>query len=124
MGCEGRRFLDGHHSIHWGDGGPTDPDHVLHLCYRHHVMVHEGGWNVRPLGKGVFEFVDPDGRVHDASPPRPAATGTNRVRCRDVAPEAVAGKWDGSPLGEYALDCIINGMSQLDRAARLTPPAD
>jgi len=32
--------------VHWIKGGPTDLPNLVLLCYRHHWMVHEGGWQV------------------------------------------------------------------------------
>ncbi len=39
-------MCDGHHLVHWIDGGPTDLDNLVLLCRRHHRMVHEGGWQL------------------------------------------------------------------------------
>jgi hypothetical protein len=47
-------YCDGHHLVHWIDGGPTDLDNCVLLCKRHHRMVHEGGWQ---LVKVESEFV-------------------------------------------------------------------
>ncbi len=42
-GCERpARWCDGHHIIHWADGGLTALDNLVLLCRRHHRMVHEG----------------------------------------------------------------------------------
>ena len=46
-GCERpASWCDGHHIVHWAEGGPTDLDNLVLLCRRHHRMVHEGGWRV------------------------------------------------------------------------------
>jgi hypothetical protein len=39
-------WTDGHHIIHWGDGGPTDLENLVSLCRRHHRRVHEEGWRI------------------------------------------------------------------------------
>jgi hypothetical protein len=39
-------FTSGHHLAHWIHGGPTDLPNLVLLCYRHHWMVHEGGWQI------------------------------------------------------------------------------
>src|SRR5213080_3098022 len=39
-------MCDGHHLVHWIEGGPTDLDNLVLLCRRHHRMVHEGGWQL------------------------------------------------------------------------------
>ena len=46
-GCERpASWCDGHHLVHWVDGGETNLDNCLLLCKRHHRMVHEGGWKL------------------------------------------------------------------------------
>jgi len=46
-GCERpASWCDGHHMVHWIDGGDTDLDNLVLLCRRHHRMVHEGGWQL------------------------------------------------------------------------------
>ena len=39
-------WTDGHHIIHWADGGPTELENLVSLCRRHHRAVHEQGWRV------------------------------------------------------------------------------
>jgi Domain of unknown function (DUF222)/HNH endonuclease len=39
-------WTDGHHIIHWSDGGPTEPDNLVSLCRSHHRRVHEEGWRL------------------------------------------------------------------------------
>ena len=46
-GCERpASWCDGHHIVHWIEGGETDLDNLVLLCRRHHRMVHEGGWQL------------------------------------------------------------------------------
>jgi hypothetical protein len=45
-GCEHRLWLHGHHIEHWIRGGETRLDNLLLLCFRHHRLVHEGGYHV------------------------------------------------------------------------------
>ena len=53
-GCEAPlHWCDAHHLVHWADGGVTSLDNCVLLCRRHHVLCHEGGWE---LARG------PDGR--------------------------------------------------------------
>jgi hypothetical protein len=40
-------WCDGHHLIHWADGGETSLENTCLLCRRHHVKVHEQGWQLR-----------------------------------------------------------------------------
>jgi len=39
-------MTEGHHLIHWIRNGPGDLPNLTLLCYRHHWMVHEGGWQI------------------------------------------------------------------------------
>jgi len=48
-----------HHIEFWSHGGPSDLTNLLPLCYYHHRLVHEGGWQVVKAGEGV-KFIPPD----------------------------------------------------------------
>jgi len=39
-------WSSGHHLVHWIRNGPTDLPNLCLLCFRHHWMVHEGGWQI------------------------------------------------------------------------------
>jgi hypothetical protein len=54
-GCEREASrCDGHHVVHWVEGGETNLGNLLLLCRRHHRMVHEGEWQlVRRHGRVV-----------------------------------------------------------------------
>ena len=39
-------WTSGHHLKHWIHGGTNKPHNLTLLCYRHHWMVHEGGWQI------------------------------------------------------------------------------
>jgi hypothetical protein len=68
-GCERTAsWCDGHHVVHWADGGPTDLENLVLLCRRHHRMVHEGGWQVMRVD-GVVTTVAPTVRFGAARGP-------------------------------------------------------
>lgn len=70
-GCERTAsWCDGHHIVHWADGGPTDLDNLVLLCRRHHRMVHEGGWQVM-RADGVVTAVAPTVRFGVGGPGGP-----------------------------------------------------
>ena len=48
-----------HHIVAWTRGGPTNLANELLLCYYHHRLVHEGGWQVIKAGR-EFRFLPPD----------------------------------------------------------------
>ncbi|HSS93498.1 MAG TPA: HNH endonuclease signature motif containing protein [Candidatus Dormibacteraeota bacterium] len=39
-------YTSAHHLVHWIHGGATNLPNLALLCYRHHAMVHEGGWQI------------------------------------------------------------------------------
>ena len=48
-----------HHIEFWTKGGPTNLPNLVLLCYYHHRLVHEGGWQVVKTGR-EFRFVPPE----------------------------------------------------------------
>jgi len=48
-----------HHVEFWSRGGKSDLPNLLPLCYFHHRLVHEGGWQVIRAGQGV-KFIPPE----------------------------------------------------------------
>ncbi len=44
-GCH-RRITEIHHIMWWEDGGVTSIENGVPVCHGHHVMVHEGGWQI------------------------------------------------------------------------------
>src|SRR5262249_41489532 len=61
-GCTNRRWLDGHHIVHWEDGGATNQDNLLLLCSRHHRVHHSGAINITGPAERP-EFTTEDGRL-------------------------------------------------------------
>jgi uncharacterized protein DUF222 len=59
-GCERPiNWTTPHHIEFWSRGGPSNMPNLLPLCYYHHRLVHEGGWQVVKAGEGV-KFIRPD----------------------------------------------------------------
>ena len=56
-GCDRRpAWTDGHHIIHWADGGATELTNLVSLCRTHHRRVHEEGWRIHIAdGSAVVE---------------------------------------------------------------------
>src|SRR6478672_2674415 len=46
-------WCDGHHVIHWANGGATDVGNAALLCGRHHTIVHQRGWTATVTSTGV-----------------------------------------------------------------------
>src|SRR5947207_8115362 len=59
-GCERTASkCDGHHLVHWVNGGPTELDNLVLLCRRHHRMVHESGWQLIKCDEGQIVTIAP-----------------------------------------------------------------
>jgi len=61
-GCNSRNRLQIHHIIPWSDGGPTDPDNLITLCwYHHHIVSHQHGFEIyRHPEHGRIRFKRPE----------------------------------------------------------------
>ena len=69
-GCE-RKIRQIHHIAHWSNGGHTNLDNLVGLCWDHHRLVHEGGWRVEGNPNGEITFISPDRRRRLPSRPPP-----------------------------------------------------
>ena len=59
-GCDRQvNWSSPHHIIYWSRGGPGKLPNLVLLCYFHHRLVHEGGWQVVKAGR-EFKFLPPD----------------------------------------------------------------
>lgn len=59
-GCDRPHWwCDAHHIVHWIDGGLTDLINLVLLCRRHHVMCHEGGWQLERAPGGAITAIPP-----------------------------------------------------------------
>jgi hypothetical protein len=59
-GCDRQvDWTNPHHIIHWARGGPNNLPNMVLLCYFHHRLVHEGGWQVIKSGR-EFRFLPPE----------------------------------------------------------------
>ena len=87
-GCTTRRFVDGHHILHWIDGGETSLENTVLLCRRHHRYLHEAGFSLERVGEDLV-FSDGQGRVI----PRQGGRPDLRV---DVA--ELVGSWPAAPI--------------------------
>ncbi len=52
-------MTEGHHLVHWTHNGPGDLPNLTLLCYRHHWMVHEGGWQIVRTDDGRMLTIPP-----------------------------------------------------------------
>lgn len=69
-GCSHDRFVDAHHIDHWADGGETSLDNLVHLCRRHHRLIHDGAFSLARDARGELVFRRRGGAVLRAAPVR------------------------------------------------------
>ena len=87
-GCGARRFTQAHHIVWWGDGGPTDLDNLILLCFFHHKLVHEHGWAVRRDENGSLRWYEPDGSRYELGPRRSEPGAAPRIQLAHAGPRA------------------------------------
>src|SRR5258706_16048570 len=59
-GCDRQvNWSNPHHIKFWARGGPSNLPNLVLLCFFHHRLVHEGGWQVIESGR-EFQFLPPD----------------------------------------------------------------
>jgi hypothetical protein len=59
-GCDRQvDWTNPHHIIAWARGGPGNLPNLVLLCYFHHRLVHEGGWQVVKSGREL-NFLPPE----------------------------------------------------------------
>ena len=61
-GC-GRAIRHLHHMQHWTKGGPTDAANLMGVCWHHHHLLHEGGWNTTGDADHEILVTSPYGRT-------------------------------------------------------------
>jgi Domain of unknown function (DUF222)/HNH endonuclease len=107
-GCTNRRFVDGHHIVHWVDGGETSLANTLLLCSVHHKLVHEEGFTVVTVVSdgGEVRFLTPRGQEIG-----PAGIPPRVDRPLPIVP-ATPPLWDGDLVDyEAAVACLFPAES-------------
>lgn len=62
------------HHVHWWDkGGHTDIANLLPLCWRHHVLAHQPGWQYHLAPDRTLTVIAPNGERRTHAPPRARA---------------------------------------------------
>jgi hypothetical protein len=62
-------WCEGHHVIHWEDGGPTNLGNLVLLCSKHHHVVHHRDWHLELKPDGTVVVTEPTGRRRTSDPP-------------------------------------------------------
>jgi hypothetical protein len=88
-------WCEGHHLVHWVEGGPTDLANLALLCRAHHRAIHEGGWQLTRGPDGRFSAT-PTGVPHPIDdippPPEPAPRAGHPSPPRRRRPPTVPGE--------------------------------
>ena len=121
-GCASTRGVEGHHIIHWADGGRTAIDNLVQLCHHHHRQIHEGGFGVTfTTGQGL-RFYRPNGSVIESTPPVHVLRGDAVDSLRDRNLERGANIdfatgtpfWDGTVIDEaLAVEGLLSAHGEL-----------
>ena len=101
-GCTADRFIDAHHIKHWADGGATELGNLIHLCRRHHRLIHEGAVRLEAGPDGKFVFRSRHGSPLPASPALPGAEPDRRPMADAVAATPSEAERLCRPLGACA----------------------
>jgi hypothetical protein len=98
---------EGHHVVHWVDGGRTDLANLVSLCRFHHHRHHQGAFAVvaEPALPGGFRFEAKDGRVIDIG--RTATPEADGVR-------ATSPLGRGGPTDVHATPSAAGGGAPFD----------
>jgi hypothetical protein len=115
-GCAGRVFTHLHHVRHRAKGGGNEMTNLVELCWFHHRLVHEGGWNVRLESSGNVLAMRPNGNVLPCpkSPkgcPADAIERSNRQLGLQIDPTTSIPLWYGDRLD---LPDIVSGLVALE----------
>ena len=102
-GCAHEHFLHAQHIQHWSKQGETSLPNLVTLCSYHHTLLHEGGYSVRRLTDGSYEFTTASGRVIPATAPQMNGETESLVIANQqhgvrVSAETGASQWDGNPV--------------------------
>jgi hypothetical protein len=99
-GCTNHKFVDGHHIVHWADGGETSLDNLVLLCRHHHHLVHEGGFDCGRSKDGEIYFLDQKERhLEPFATPKETTLEESlawmycKFEDKDVSAETPAAKW-------------------------------
>ena len=116
-GCGARAFVHVHHIRHRAKNGSNDLTNLVELCWHHHRLVHEGGWNLRFDDRGEIVAIRPNGNVLCRPHPVHVENERNveRTNCeRGVSIDASTciPRWYGDRLD---LDHIVTGLLCLDQ---------
>ena len=90
-------WTNAHHLEHWAHDGMTELPNLVLVCFRHHTLLHEGGWRMVRSDDGRWLTIPPLPSARRA--PRGAEASRLAMKARapdDAARERVRRFWDRS----------------------------
>ena len=113
-GCGADMWIcDGHHIRPVSEGGPTNIDNMMLLCWVCHQKVHHHRWRVVPDGRGLYTIAPPEqiryGPAHAPDPPPPQGPSPQRLRAAGRTRRTPGGS--GGRAGQAA--CLQEGLAAL-----------
>jgi hypothetical protein len=61
--CNSRYRIEVHHATPWSEGGTTDPDNLVAVCwFHHHIAIHQNGFTIHTTPNGQHHLKHPDQR--------------------------------------------------------------
>lgn len=128
-GCSARAFTECHHIVWWTELGPTDVDNMTLLCWRHHRLVHEGGYQLHRDQRGELHFLRPDGTEVERFPTYRSVSEVELAEYQmrsSVEPDTWSHNIDPCDLADavsYLCDATPEDGSDRTRAGPLDPRA-
>ena len=119
-GCTSKAGLQAHHVKHWIDGGRTELANLVLLCERDHHALHDGEFEIEPLGRQRFRFVRSDGRLLVTHPEPAGLTGSSHTLESQPAPadDAAETLWGGERLDrQWAVSVLAQRRANAQRRA-------
>lgn len=121
-GCTHKHFVDGHHLVHWANGGATKLSNLVLLCRLYHRAVHEGGLHVERCNDDAWRFFRPTGEAIDSRMPGKGLPLTqwtttlagNAERGVHIDERTGASNWRGE---EFDCSIAVDAMLFRQRAA-------
>ena len=103
-GCDANMWIcDGHHREAVSQGGRTDIDNMMLLCWVCHQKVHHHGWREVPDGRGLYTIAPPErtrhGPAHAPDPPSVRGSPHRRPRRAARLPNTATAQ-DNAQVGE------------------------
>ncbi|AQA23746.1 hypothetical protein BTZ20_0536 [Rhodococcus sp. MTM3W5.2] len=72
-------WTEGHHIIHWSNGGPTNLSNLVLLCRFHHTTIHRGDWTVHISKDDGHPWFAPPPWIDPRRQPVPAHNRRNQL---------------------------------------------